>query len=92
MHASLRLSNTSKLADPLKTLAISAANGSIEDLAKLHSLIPDLPEAQLRFFIPALYANLNTQEIPALRRQLDTKLSDSGRNHLKCHSRVEGII
>ncbi|KAJ7172974.1 hypothetical protein C8R43DRAFT_677919 [Mycena crocata] len=31
-------------------LAISAANGTLEDLEKLHSLIADSPEAQLRLF------------------------------------------
>ncbi|KAJ6479491.1 hypothetical protein C8R47DRAFT_1322689 [Mycena vitilis] len=74
MHASLRLNSMSSLAEPLKTLAMSAANGSLDDLVKLHGLIPDTPFAQLRFFIPAFYANLATRDIPDLRRQLDTKL------------------
>ncbi|KAJ7175764.1 hypothetical protein C8R46DRAFT_68804 [Mycena filopes] len=86
MHASLRLSNTSKLADPsLKTLALSAATGSLEDLAKLHSLIPDTPLAQLRFLIPVFYANLKTDDISSLRCQLDSQFSDDGRN---CVSRA----
>jgi hypothetical protein len=34
-----------------------------------------VPHAQLRFFIPAFYANLNTSDISDLRRQLDTNFS-----------------
>jgi hypothetical protein len=54
---------------------MSAANGSLDDIAKLHSLIPDVPHAQLRLFISAFYANLNTSDISDLRRQLDTNFS-----------------
>ncbi|KAF8143692.1 hypothetical protein K438DRAFT_1875536 [Mycena galopus ATCC 62051] len=75
MHASLRLDNTSKLPEPLKALAISAANGSLDDLAKLHDLIPDSPQSQLRLFIPAFYANLNVSDISDLRAQLETDFS-----------------
>ncbi|KAJ7453860.1 hypothetical protein FB451DRAFT_1519332 [Mycena latifolia] len=79
MHASLRLKNVSKLSEPLKVcnppprpaLATSAANGSLDDLAKLFSLISESPQPQLRFFVPAFYANLNPAEIPALRAQLE---------------------
>ncbi|KAJ7660275.1 hypothetical protein DFH06DRAFT_1401716 [Mycena polygramma] len=49
---------------------MSAANGCLDDLVKLHGLIPDTPLAQLRFFIPAFYANLATRDIPDLRQHL----------------------
>ncbi|KAJ7203547.1 hypothetical protein GGX14DRAFT_461451 [Mycena pura] len=71
MHPSLRLDNTFKLPEPLKTLAISAANGSLDDLAQLHDLIPDTPQSQLCLVIPALYANLNLSDISDLRAQLE---------------------
>ncbi|KAJ7493891.1 hypothetical protein FB451DRAFT_1491425 [Mycena latifolia] len=59
MHASLRLNNISRLPDPSKELALSAANGSLDDLEELHRLISESPESQLRLFIPAFYANLS---------------------------------
>ncbi|KAJ7685950.1 hypothetical protein B0H17DRAFT_16671 [Mycena rosella] len=63
MHASLRLDNFSRLPEPSKALAISAGNGSLEDLKSLHRLIPDSPVAHLRLFIPAFYANLSPDEL-----------------------------
>ncbi|KAJ7660123.1 hypothetical protein DFH06DRAFT_1193819 [Mycena polygramma] len=75
MHASLRLDGIARLPDPVKTLAMSAAKGSLEDLAQLQDLIPDSPNAQLRLFIPACFANLKTTAIPDLRRQLHTDIS-----------------
>ncbi|KAJ7493868.1 hypothetical protein FB451DRAFT_1551191 [Mycena latifolia] len=59
MHASLRLNNISRLPDTSKELALSAANGSLDDLEELHRLISESPESQLRLFIPAFYANLS---------------------------------
>ncbi|KAJ7729835.1 hypothetical protein DFH07DRAFT_1066103 [Mycena maculata] len=83
MHASLRLNNISRLPEPTQTLATSAANGSTDDLKKLLNLIPDSPHADLRLFLPAFYANLDVDDIPDLRRQLNT---DSGElsTHISC--------
>ncbi|KAJ6457018.1 hypothetical protein C8R47DRAFT_1227668 [Mycena vitilis] len=75
MHMSLRPDGIARLPDPVKTLAMSAAKGSVEHLAQLQDLIPDTPNAQLRLFIPACFANLKTTAIPDLRRQLVTDIS-----------------
>ncbi|KAJ7464837.1 hypothetical protein B0H11DRAFT_77679 [Mycena galericulata] len=55
---------------------MSAASGSLDDLQKLFSLIRDSPQAQLRLFIPAFYANLNVDDIPELLRQPDTDMKN----------------
>ncbi|KAJ7118344.1 hypothetical protein C8R44DRAFT_738281 [Mycena epipterygia] len=59
-----------------RLVAISTANGSLDDLEKLLGLIPDSPEAQLRLFIPMFYANPNASDVPDLRLQLDANFAD----------------
>ncbi|KAJ7172975.1 hypothetical protein C8R43DRAFT_677934 [Mycena crocata] len=68
-----------------------AANGSLNDLERLHGLIPDPPNAQLRLFIPALYANLNASDIPGLRRQLETDCTGAQNRISKAILALKGL-
>ncbi|KAJ7172977.1 hypothetical protein C8R43DRAFT_978099 [Mycena crocata] len=91
MHGSLRVNNFSRLPDPLKTLALSAADGSLSNLERLHDLIPDSPEAQLRLFIPAFYANLDSRDILGLRRQLETDVTGAQNRISKAVLALKGL-
>ncbi|KAJ6586313.1 hypothetical protein DFH09DRAFT_1075270 [Mycena vulgaris] len=60
MHPSLMFQNLSRLPASVQPVAIRAANGSLEDLEQLFSLMEDgQPEMDYILCLPVFYANLN---------------------------------
>ncbi|KAF7289179.1 MYND-type domain-containing protein [Mycena indigotica] len=76
MHPSLEISVMLELGEPLRTTAIEAARGNMDELDTLVSIVCDdemeWTQYALRGVSPAFYSTLDPKEIPLIRTQLDT--------------------
>ncbi|KAJ7660254.1 hypothetical protein DFH06DRAFT_1194120 [Mycena polygramma] len=83
MHESLHPRNISKIEGSLRPIAEAAAAGSLEDLNRLRSLVPELPNAQAVLLLPVLIANLDISRIPQ-PHDLDDLLVSSPMPQVEC--------
>ncbi|KAJ6479504.1 hypothetical protein C8R47DRAFT_1198201 [Mycena vitilis] len=83
MHESLHPRNISKIKGSLRPIAEAAAAGSLEDLNRLRSLVPELPNAQAVLLLPVLTANLDISRIPR-PHDLDDLLISSPMPQVDC--------
>ncbi|KAJ7085594.1 hypothetical protein C8R44DRAFT_991726, partial [Mycena epipterygia] len=63
MHPALRLKTLSKLSEPYRELALSAARGSRESVRALFDLLWDADHSVAMRFLPAFFANLDHKVI-----------------------------
>ncbi|KAJ7733076.1 hypothetical protein DFH07DRAFT_968167 [Mycena maculata] len=66
IHPALLARNTSKLRNSLRPVALAAMNGSSKDVAKLQTLVRNLPHDEAIGLLPVFYANLDPSSIPSL--------------------------
>ncbi|KAJ7469717.1 hypothetical protein FB451DRAFT_1560047 [Mycena latifolia] len=64
VHEALRLTRLAVLPPPIRGTALSAANGSLDDLLKLQSLMTGGSQEHSNAFLPAFYVNLQRASIP----------------------------
>ncbi|KAJ6550258.1 hypothetical protein B0H19DRAFT_1265101 [Mycena capillaripes] len=68
MHSSLHLSALRQFPPSIRTIALSAARGSLEDVREVEYFmgqVPDVACEKLLVFLPIFYANLDTARLPS---------------------------
>ncbi|KAJ6572941.1 hypothetical protein B0H10DRAFT_2444267 [Mycena sp. CBHHK59/15] len=64
MHNALRLSSLNSLPISIRRVAIAAANGSLDDITRVQSLMKQLSDTQTNSLLAAFYRNLDTAGLP----------------------------
>ncbi|KAJ7660261.1 hypothetical protein DFH06DRAFT_1194130 [Mycena polygramma] len=83
MHECLHVRNVSKLKGSIRPIAEAAAARSLQDLARLQSLAPELPNTQAVLLLPVVVANLDPSRIPA-PHELDNLSTTSPMLQIDC--------